>query len=87
MLFYLQSTDPDHYSTVKFYANPPLGKDPLLFRINQVSTIDAFMVTTRDDYMEFNVEERSSASPLRTVHHMKKKPSTKTSQSSPQQQA
>ena len=55
MLFYLQSTDPDHYSTVKFYANPPLGKDPLLFRINQVNTIAAFMVTTTEDYIEFNV--------------------------------
>ena len=55
MLFYLQSTDPDNYGTVKFYANPPLGKDPLLFRINQVNTIAAFMVTTVEDYIEFNI--------------------------------
>ena len=52
MLFYLQSTNPENYGTVKFYANPPLGKDPLLFRINQVNTIAAFMVTTVEDYIE-----------------------------------
>ena len=55
MLFYLQSNDPDNYGTVKFYANPPLGKDPLLFRINQVNTIASFMVTTSEDYIEFNI--------------------------------
>ena len=55
MLFYLQSSDPDNYGTVKFYANPPLGKDPLLFRINQVNTIAAFMVTTVEDYIEFDI--------------------------------
>ena len=55
MLFYLQSTNPENYGTVKFYANPPLGKDPLLFRINQVNTIAAFMVTTVEDYIEFNI--------------------------------
>ena len=31
------------------------GKDPLLFRINQVNTIAAFMVTTTEDYVEFNI--------------------------------
>ena len=55
MLFYLQSSDPDNYGTVKFYANPPLGKDPLLFRINQVNTVAAFLVTTSEDYIEFNI--------------------------------
>lgn len=59
MLFYLQSTDPENYNTVKFYANPPLGKDPLLFRINQVNTIAAFMVTTVDDYIEFAFEDQT----------------------------
>ena len=56
MLFSLQSTDPDHYSAVKFYANPQLGKDPLLFGINQVNSIAAFIVTTTEDYMEFSIE-------------------------------
>ena len=55
MLFYLQSSDPDNYGTVKFHANPPLGKDPLLFRINQVNTVAAFLVTTSEDYIEFNI--------------------------------
>ena len=55
MLFYLQSTDTDNYGTVKFYANPPLGKDPLLFRINQVNTVAAFMITTSEDYIEFEI--------------------------------
>ena len=56
MLFYLQSTDPNDYSTVKFYANPPLGKGPLRFRINQLNTIASFMVTTHDDYVTFNID-------------------------------
>ena len=52
MIFHLKSTDANNYGTIKFSANPPLGKEPLLFRINQINTVSAFLVTTKDDYLE-----------------------------------
>ena len=55
MLFYLQSTDPENYNTVKFSANPALGREPLLFRINQVNTFSSFLVTTSTDYIELTI--------------------------------
>ena len=55
MIFYLKSTDPNDYGTIKFSANPPLGKEPLLFRINQINTVSAFLVTTKDDYIELTI--------------------------------
>ena len=59
MLFHLKSTNPDDYGTVKFSANPPLGKEPLLFRINQINTFSSFLVTTRDDYIEISREGKA----------------------------
>jgi hypothetical protein len=56
MLFYLSSNDSDDYSTIKFSANPPLGANKLKFRINQLSTIASFMITTEDDYIRFKID-------------------------------
>ena len=60
MLFYLQSTDPENYNTVKFSANPSLGSEPLLFRINQINTISSFLVTTHTDYIEMTIGSKTT---------------------------
>ncbi len=61
MLFYLCSSDPDQYSIIKFSASPSLGNNPLLFRINQLSTIASFKITTVNDYITFRVSQSSSS--------------------------
>ena len=54
MLFYLQSTDPDNNSTIKYSTNIMSGRKKQ-FRILQVSFIASFLITTDEDYIEFNV--------------------------------
>ena len=51
MLFYLQSTDPSCYQTVKFSTNVFAGSESLEFRIKQLATISTFLITTEDDYI------------------------------------
>ena len=53
MIFYISSTDPNNYNTVKFSTNALTGNDKLEFRINQLTTIAAFLITTHDDYIVF----------------------------------
>ena len=55
MLYYLQSDNPDKYETIKFSANPQLGKGKHHFRVLKASTIASFLITTNDDYIIFNI--------------------------------
>ena len=55
MLYYLQSDNPNKYETIKFSANPQLGKGKHHFRVLRASTIASFLITTNDDYIIFNV--------------------------------
>ena len=59
MLFYIQSTDSSCYQTIKFSTNTFNGNDKLEFRINQLSTIATFLITTIDDYIIFEIDGRS----------------------------
>ena len=56
MLFYIQSTDPSNYGTVKFSTNSLAGSKDLQYRINQLTTIASFLITTHDDYITFEIE-------------------------------
>ena len=51
MLFYLQSTDPSCYQTIKFSTTVFTGNENLEFRIKQLATISTFLITTEDDYI------------------------------------
>ena len=55
MLYYLHSSDPSSYSTIKVSTASLLGYETLKFRIKQLSTVAAFLVTTEDDFMTFNI--------------------------------
>ena len=55
MLFYIQSTDPSNYGTVKFSTNSLAGTKDLQYRINQLTTIASFLITTHDDYITFEI--------------------------------
>ena len=56
MLFYLQSTNPDEYEKIKFSTSASFGKSKLSFRVLQASTIANFLITTNDDYIEFDID-------------------------------
>ncbi len=55
MLFYLKSTDPRSYGVIKFHTDSPIGFKSLLFRIDQLSTIATFLITTDTDFITFTV--------------------------------
>ena len=53
MFYYIQSTDPKSYGTVKFSSTVFTGNDIYKFRINQLSTVATFLITTEEDYITF----------------------------------
>jgi len=55
MLFYLKSTDPLNYNTIKFSTNLFAGSTNLEFRIKQLTTISTFLITTEEDYIIIEV--------------------------------
>ena len=57
MLFYISSTNPSDYSTVKFSTSALAGKNNLEFRINQLATFASFLITTNDDYITFEFDD------------------------------
>ena len=57
MLFYISSTNPADYSTVKFSTSALTGKNNLEFRINQLATFASFLITTNDDYITFEFDD------------------------------
>ena len=61
MLFYLQSTDPSCYQTIKFSTTVFTGNENLEFRIKQLATVSTFLITTEDDYIiiEINGQQQT----------------------------
>ena len=53
MLCHLVSTDPDNYNTVKFTSSIGKINDSILYRINSISFIASFSITTEEDYLLF----------------------------------
>ena len=60
MLFYISSTNPSDYSTVKFSTSALTGKNNLEFRINQLATFASFLITTNDDYITFEFDDNDN---------------------------
>ena len=60
MLFYISSTNPSDYSTVKFSTSALTGKNNLEFRINQLATFASFLITTNDDYITFEFDDNNN---------------------------
>lgn len=51
MTHYLVSTDKDDYGTIKFLSSINTGNCMVAYRVNALSTIASFSMTTPDDYM------------------------------------
>ena len=51
MMYHLASTDPDNYSTIKFRSSISSMNSMVMYRVNALSTIASFSMTTPDDYM------------------------------------
>ena len=51
MMYYLASTDPNDYGTIKFRSSISSMNSMVMYRIGSVSTIASFSMTTADDYM------------------------------------
>lgn len=56
MLFYLQSTDPNDYGTLKLQTNLGLQNEPLAFRVLDFSTIASFVITDTNDFITFEID-------------------------------
>ena len=56
MLFYLQSTDPNEYGTVKLQTNLGLQNEALAFRMVDFNTIASFVITDETDFMEIEID-------------------------------
>ncbi|KAI5541671.1 hypothetical protein TVAGG3_0056380 [Trichomonas vaginalis G3] len=56
MLFYLQSTDPNEYGTVKLQTNLGLQNEALAFRMVDFNTIASFVITDETDFMELEID-------------------------------
>ena len=50
-LVHLVSTDPNNYSTIKFTSSIGKSNSPVMYRINSLSFIANFSITTNDDYL------------------------------------
>ena len=61
MLFYISSTDPSDYSTVKFSTNALAGTGNIEFRINQLATTATFLITTEQDYITFEFYDNNES--------------------------
>ncbi len=55
MLFYLHSTDPSSFGTVRFSTSPSIEPGQLYFRIINLSTIASFLITTSKDFFVLQV--------------------------------
>ena len=51
MMYHLVSTEPTNYGTVKFRSSISSMNSMVMYRINSLSTIASFSMTTPDDYM------------------------------------
>ena len=53
MNYYLVSNDPNNYGTIKFRSSINTMNSMVMYRINSLSTIASFSMTTPDDYLIF----------------------------------
>ncbi|KAI5538928.1 hypothetical protein TVAGG3_0006410 [Trichomonas vaginalis G3] len=60
MLFYLQSTDPNEYGTVKLQTNLGLQNEALAFRVVDFNTIASFVITDETDFIEIEIDDKRS---------------------------
>ena len=60
MLFYLQSTDPNEYGTVKLQTNLGLQNEALAFRVVDFNTIATFVITDETDFIEIEIDDKRS---------------------------
>ena len=51
-MYYLSSTNPDDYGTIKFNSTINTINSMVMYRINSLSTTASFSMTTADDYMK-----------------------------------
>ena len=58
MLFYLQSTDPKEYGTLKLQTNLGLQSEPLAFRVLDFNTTASFVITDESDYIVFEKKKQ-----------------------------
>lgn len=54
-MFNLYSTDSKNYGTINFNSQLPLLADDVYFRIMGINTISTMMITTKTDYIKFNI--------------------------------
>ena len=54
MLHHLVSTDPNNYGTIKFRSSIGSTNSVVMYRINSLSTIASFSMTTSTDYLIFD---------------------------------
>ncbi len=59
LILYLQSNDPDSYSTIKFGTSIDLGSKYIKYRITSLSTIASFTILDEDDYITINGVKQS----------------------------
>lgn len=57
-LHYVSSTDPSHYGTIK-YSMTPVVSQPCQVRVSSIQYIATFSITTNDDYIEFEKEDKT----------------------------
>ena len=62
MLCHLVSNDPDNYGTIRFTSSISKMNSNVMYRINSVSFIANFSITTNDDYMDIIVDESGTSS-------------------------
>lgn len=67
MLFYLQSTNPKEYGTLKLQTNLGLQNEGLAFRVLDFNTIASFVITDETDFIEIEIDGTKS-----TYHFPKK---------------
>ena len=67
MLHHLVSTNPDEYGTIKFRSSIASLNSIVMYRINSLSTIASFSMTTPDDYMIIETTIENEAVEL-TLH-------------------
>lgn len=71
MLHHLVSTNPNDYSTIKFRSSIASLNSIVMYRINSLSTIASFSMTTPDDYMiiETTIEDEAVELTLHFTDH------------------
>ena len=58
-LVHLVSTDPNNYSTIKFTSSIGKMNTPVMYRINSLSFIANFSITTEDDYLVIQSQQQT----------------------------